>query len=404
MDKIKQNIDLQEAIQRYNIEKSVVGTLAYNIDQNLQKGMSPDEAIENVLQKSKSMPIGTIHNGFKKIAEGKWRKVSTSEMTKEEHEAQASHHNEQRVKNPSEKDGKGSWHLSQENSHKRVASNLDSKDYSDEEVTGGEKKEDIKEIYSLIDKLTPGEKFEILAESGNRPTSGSRYFYSDEDKGTDRVYKMKGDLSNEELISRINHKINQRDRVQKLPFKKSQPESTLSKSEQTEAQKAKVKKVMDEWKAGKLKSSSGEKVTSQSQALAIAMSEAGIEMKKSEDSDIEKGGEGSRGGKVIGHTRSGKPIYDVTGYKSSPKEGAHPDEHVWTGKGREKHKEDHKDFTKEDHEDAIEIHKNKRHEYARYVPKYGHHHSSTQLGAKETIKFHKHSDAILSHKSQLENL
>lgn len=52
MDKIKQNIDLQEAIQRYNIEKSVVGTLAYNIDQNLQKGMSVDEAIENVLNKS----------------------------------------------------------------------------------------------------------------------------------------------------------------------------------------------------------------------------------------------------------------------------------------------------------------------------------------------------------------
>lgn len=52
MDKIKQNIDLQEAIQRYNIEKSVVGTLAYNIDQNLQKGMSVDEVIENVLQKA----------------------------------------------------------------------------------------------------------------------------------------------------------------------------------------------------------------------------------------------------------------------------------------------------------------------------------------------------------------
>jgi len=36
----------------------------------------------------------------------------------------------------------------------------------------------------------------------------------------------------------------------------------------------KVKKVMREYKAGKLKSSSGEKVTSQKQAVAIAMSEA----------------------------------------------------------------------------------------------------------------------------------
>jgi len=36
----------------------------------------------------------------------------------------------------------------------------------------------------------------------------------------------------------------------------------------------KVAKVMREYKAGKLKSSSGDKVTSQKQAVAIAMSEA----------------------------------------------------------------------------------------------------------------------------------
>lgn len=37
---------------------------------------------------------------------------------------------------------------------------------------------------------------------------------------------------------------------------------------------AKVKKVMDEWKSGSLKSSSGQKVTDQKQAIAIALSEA----------------------------------------------------------------------------------------------------------------------------------
>jgi hypothetical protein len=42
---------------------------------------------------------------------------------------------------------------------------------------------------------------------------------------------------------------------------------------------AKVKKVMREWKAGKLKSSSGDKVKSQKQAVAIAMSEAGMAKK-----------------------------------------------------------------------------------------------------------------------------
>ena len=39
-------------------------------------------------------------------------------------------------------------------------------------------------------------------------------------------------------------------------------------------QMMKVQKVMHEWKGGKLKSSSGQKVTNQKQAIAIALSEA----------------------------------------------------------------------------------------------------------------------------------
>ena len=46
----------------------------------------------------------------------------------------------------------------------------------------------------------------------------------------------------------------------------------------------KVKKVMDEFAAGKLKSSSGEKVTDRKQAIAIAMSESGL---SKADMDIE---------------------------------------------------------------------------------------------------------------------
>ncbi len=42
----------------------------------------------------------------------------------------------------------------------------------------------------------------------------------------------------------------------------------------------KVAKVMREYKAGKLKSSSGDKVTNQKQAVAIAMSEAGMSKEK----------------------------------------------------------------------------------------------------------------------------
>jgi hypothetical protein len=54
---------------------------------------------------------------------------------------------------------------------------------------------------------------------------------------------------------------------------------------------------------------------------------------------IEKGGEGSKGGKVIGHTKSGKPIYDTASHSA------------------------HKDFTIADHNDAIDAHDKVRQKY-----------------------------------------
>jgi len=45
-------------------------------------------------------------------------------------------------------------------------------------------------------------------------------------------------------------------------------------------ERAKVHKVMEEFKSGTLKSSSGQKVTSRRQAVAIALSEAGLSRNK----------------------------------------------------------------------------------------------------------------------------
>lgn len=53
----------------------------------------------------------------------------------------------------------------------------------------------------------------------------------------------------------------------------------ILKADQTPAQQAKIKKVMEEFKAGTLKSSAGTKITDRKQAIAIAMSEAGIVQK-----------------------------------------------------------------------------------------------------------------------------
>lgn len=62
--------------------------------------------------------------------------------------------------------------------------------------------------------------------------------------------------------------------------------------------KAKIRKVMREFKSGKLKSSSGDKVTNPKQAVAIALSEAGLSKKA-------KGGHMAKSKKLFG----GKETY-----------------------------------------------------------------------------------------------
>lgn len=64
-------------------------------------------------------------------------------------------------------------------------------------------------------------------------------------------------------------------------------------------------------------------------------------LKKSSIDDFQKanGGEGSRGGKVIGHTKSGKPIYDSSSHSA------------------------HSNFTSDDHKEAAKIHFDKLKEY-----------------------------------------
>lgn len=64
--------------------------------------------------------------------------------------------------------------------------------------------------------------------------------------------------------------------------KSQRSEAAMAKKPTTKkAKSAKVKKVMGEYKSGSLKSSSGQKVKNRKQAVAIAMSEAGIKPKKS---------------------------------------------------------------------------------------------------------------------------
>lgn len=101
----------------------------------------------DVLEKGKSMPIGTIHNGFKKIAEGKWRKVSNEGKTKEEHKKESDRYSDKafEARSGGRLKAANEYKLKTEE-HQRKISKLDSKEYSDQEVLG-------KEEYKRGDKI-----------------------------------------------------------------------------------------------------------------------------------------------------------------------------------------------------------------------------------------------------------
>jgi hypothetical protein len=65
-----------------------------------------------------------------------------------------------------------------------------------------------------------------------------------------------------------------------MPISRAQQKKQIS-SAPAKRKQAKVKKVMEEFKSGKLKSGgSGKKVKNKKQAIAIALSEAGLSKKK----------------------------------------------------------------------------------------------------------------------------
>ena len=101
--------------------------------EHIQKSFGED------IFKGKSFPIGTIHNGFKKVAEGKWRKVSESGMTKEEHRKEADIDEETDKKYYHGSEFGSNKRISSElkesaKRHREIASKLDDKHYSDEEI------------------------------------------------------------------------------------------------------------------------------------------------------------------------------------------------------------------------------------------------------------------------------
>lgn len=110
-----------------------------------------------------------------------------------------------------------------------------------------------------------------------------------------------------------------------------------------------VKKFIDDAKSELSKSEDSDEIKKSLQSQIDSLQKHRINgevvyirvIEKSIDSDLEKGGEGSKGGKVIGHTKSGKPVY-AQSISSKNK---------------------YRSFSKEDHKDAASLHKDEMKKY-----------------------------------------
>ena len=112
--------------------------------------MRKNEKKNGIEKAHSSFPIGTIHNGYKKIAEGIWRKVSQYGLTKKDHERLGRGEDIVGISYP--KWIKREELERQKRVHQKEAEKLNNKNYSDEDVIKKEKEEKKK---SLPEKGTP---------------------------------------------------------------------------------------------------------------------------------------------------------------------------------------------------------------------------------------------------------
>lgn len=418
-------------------EKDFTNRLDYiQAQKNLiQKGLYGGLPCEDIIQKAKKVPIGTVSNGFKKVAEGKWRKVSDShKMTKEEHEKEADLADTRHVKFANQNGEDDYGHSQDRDMHKQKSKNLDDKEYTDQEKMQEESQNDSGKITKAedLDIIKGGEGskggkvightksgkpiYESATHASHRNfTSGEHKEAIDlheskikTDKGNETTHYNQIDSHHNQLKAKKS-KESENDSAETKAFKHNHAAATkeqrehvaesyfgdkkkdltsvgkhhheqLSDSlyEKMEAdKKAKVKKAEGDVNDGTfdkaMTAEAGEGVT---QKESVEHNPKDMQNPKSSDlkkayeilglGDLIEKAEGARGGKVIGHTKNGKPIY-------------------------EKHTPDaHKNFNAHDHKDAAKFFQEKSDKYKEISE--GVNDDGDAKPKSHYLKWHKHYD------------
>lgn len=94
-----------------------------------------EESTTGQLEKGKKLPIGTITNGYKKVSEGKWQKVSSHGLTKKEHNDKANESNKKLLGLKGKENANEAQLMAERASlQSKYANELDDKEYDDTHV------------------------------------------------------------------------------------------------------------------------------------------------------------------------------------------------------------------------------------------------------------------------------
>lgn len=266
MNNIQKEAEKREAINKFNIEKSIEGTEAYEINQDIIKGLGENE----ILEKARGGVYKDTAENRKKGRVGQKYGVSVNsdkKVEKQVSDKQLQPKIESLVNNPPE-----DFYEKVEKYFGEPEDDGESEAGLVKRILSHSKEKVEKFIKDVSTKVSVSPRDQIKEAPVGTIASGGGYSnWKKIGKNSWENSKTKTLTHNDGLMSRIGG-------FSDFKIHKS-IENDIQKAEQTQVQKDKVAKVMKEFKEGKLKSSSGEVVTDRKQAIAIALSEAGLSSK-----------------------------------------------------------------------------------------------------------------------------
>ncbi len=314
-DRYEQSVSKEETIEIYskNIKDKLDSFLFKGSITQSQYDVAIKELNDLVEKGGKKGTVGEVREWdgkkYQKQANGKWLEVRGGLTAKQHQEGINKHPDTNYTEHPQK-----TWHENQ-------LRGLSDKEHSDEEI--GIKNEKKHNDYKKVNFPGDDTIYYVVGEKGDnyKVVIDEKIKHYESTKGTEK----------EDLYAET---IPKSEFEENNSLKKSDDGVKIDKEEFVKEHE----NLVDTLKHGS-KEEREEEAEDQKEELNKEIKKPVMNEKVEKALNILKSGEGSRGGHVIGHTKSGKPIYDNANHES------------------------HKNFTIQDHDDAIDVHSVVRNNY-----------------------------------------